>query len=157
MDATEYLKLKTRVERIIHRYGYFGLNVEDVTQNILLRRLENPEARRPLFYFIVDEMRKEYGDRRNKTTKVDRHVREIDQIKSLKTSWARLPAPDMKATLPEYVNMRDRDSRIVFVLKHAWGMTYAEIGFIIGVTESTVAQYAKEIKERIREYEQRAD
>lgn len=65
-------------------------------------------------------------------------------------------------------NMRDRDAvtpfkewvkefgfkgkdRIIFLLAFDWEMTMAEIGEILGVTESRICQKVKEISETIKE------
>jgi len=132
-------KIKNQIIRNARKFGIRGQDLEDCSQDIIMKILMNKGKKRLIDFYLIDWLRAKYGDPRNKSieqklnltkTPIELSHNEILEVKSDK-EYIELCNEILKT-------IKTREERIIFRLRFIWGFYNIEIGNIFERTEAAI-------------------
>jgi DNA-directed RNA polymerase specialized sigma24 family protein len=139
MNEQKIKEIKLAVKKVCKAKFYLSdQEIEDFTHNFIIKVLEG-KKQRP-YQCVVDNIRSEYGDLRNKTIIRTNQFQEYLDYK--------FKAKEVKPKdIDDVIKNVDSFSRAILVLKFVWGLTHQEIADVFGTYLSYIDTKIKEVLE----------
>lgn len=153
------MELKSRAYRSARSMGLKHEESEEVSQDIIVKFLEQPNSGQTVDQFVIDHIRHIWGrimkdkegrelemSKTSQTRKAVRYATSIDEARvTTKVPDGRALNPRIGCLSPDALRIilegvTDSRDRAMMILHYAYGFTEKEIGSIFGVSESRICQ-----------------
>lgn len=120
-------------------------DAEDLAHDALVKWLGGGGVGQTVDQAMIDSIRSHYGSERASGHEMRKALEQSTVgLKALLLFNSKEPLPDRLIDFENLVRSLDRDRRIVLHLYYVWGLSYVEIGRVMGVSGSRVCQMHNE-------------